>query len=173
MWIFRSQFKLKLSEEQGIFKFLLFVSDIYIQAWFEAPVSVAAPANDLQFLRQLSLYENSVVRQAAVVAFTRHLWYLSEVTVGLSFFNSNVEKQEKMQMVTNLHDKEGSEDPPQRQDTKFTYTDQSLSCFVTTNTKAFFKILGLPDVYLSQPVDTWDECENSQPLNELSWHCQW
>lgn len=159
MWLFRSQFKLKLSEEQGIFNFLLFVSDIYIQAWFEAHVSVTAPANDLQFLRQLSLYENSVVRQAAVVAFTRHLWYLSEVTVGLSFFDSNVEKHEKMQMVTNLHEKEGSEDPPQRLDTKFTYTDQSLSSFVTTNTKAFFKILGLPDVYLSQSVDTWDECE--------------
>jgi len=94
-WIFRSQFEVKLFEEQGIFKFLLFVSEIYIKSKFAAPVSDTAPVNDLKFLRQLSLYVNSVVRQAAVVAFTRNLWYLSEVAVGLSFFDSNVGTHEK------------------------------------------------------------------------------
>jgi len=39
-----------------------------------------------------------------VGVFTRHLWYLHEVTVGLSFLDSNVGTQEKMQMVSNVHD---------------------------------------------------------------------
>ena len=47
MWMFRSQFKLKAVEEKGIFQFLLFICDVYIEAWFQAPRGVIAPANDL------------------------------------------------------------------------------------------------------------------------------
>ena len=97
----RSQFKLKLSEEQGIFKFLRFVSDTYIQVSFETPVSAISPANDQQLLRQLLLYGNLIVRQAAADAFARRFknesgswsFLLKEVAVGLFFINSNCEKK--------------------------------------------------------------------------------
>jgi hypothetical protein len=112
MWMFRSQFKLKASQQNGLFYFLLFVSDVYMRAWFEAPLSAAAPANDLRFLRQLSLYGNPVVSEAAVTAFSRHLWYLSEVTVGMALFDPSVDDHEKLLMLKNTREKEGSNEPP-------------------------------------------------------------
>ena len=54
MWIFKAQFKLKASEERGIFQFLVFVSELYIQHWFEAPLATKAPANDLNFIQHLT-----------------------------------------------------------------------------------------------------------------------
>ena len=91
MWMFRSQFKLKPVEERGIFQFLLFVCEIYTKAWFEAPNPISAPANDLCLLRQISQFRNQDIRLAAAAAFKRHLWYLSEVTVGLAFFDSDID----------------------------------------------------------------------------------
>lgn len=167
IWMFRSQFKLKLSEEQGMFTFLLFVSKIYLQAWFEAPNPVSAPANDLRFLQQLSMYEHHGVKEAAVVAFSRHLWYLSEVMIGLAFFDPNVELQEKEKMIRNLHEKEGSEELPHRLDAKFCYSDQPLSSFVTTKTKSFFTILQLPESYLSKPVETWSNDSEFQEAEQV------
>ena len=60
-------------------------------------------------------------------------------------------------MVTNLDDIEGSEDSSQILDIKFIFTDQSLSSYLTTNTKTFFKILSLPDVCLYQLVDIFNK----------------
>lgn len=157
MWRFRSQFKLKASEEKGIFNFLLFVSDVYMIAWFEAPLPVSAPANDLMLLRQLSLYENPVVREEAVVAFSRHLWYLSERMVGLALLDPNVDEQEKILMVSNMCDKEGSEDPSHRLDATFKYAYQPLSYFVTKNTLSLFDSLDLPKTFLHTPVRMWQD----------------
>ena len=53
LWMFRSQFQLKRVEETGLFQFP-FISEVYIEAWFEAPSAVSAPANDLRFLNKLS-----------------------------------------------------------------------------------------------------------------------
>jgi hypothetical protein len=95
IWMFRSQFKLTRVEETGIFQFLLFISDVYIQAWFEAPSSATVPANDLTFLEKLSMVSNTDIRIVTTGAFKRHLWYLSEVTVGLAFVDCNISVNEK------------------------------------------------------------------------------
>jgi len=72
--MFKSQFKLKPSEDHGIFKFLLFVSDLYIPVWFEAPIPTAARGNDLRLLQKLAKYPSTEVKHAATVAYCRHLW---------------------------------------------------------------------------------------------------
>ena len=56
---------------------------------------VSAPANDLRFLRQLTEYRHPEIRQTTTTAFHRHPWYLSEITVGLAFFDANIEFAEK------------------------------------------------------------------------------
>jgi len=49
-----------------------------------------------------------------MTAFGRHLWYLSELLVGFSFFDNDVSVEEKKLMEAALRDKEGSEEPPKR-----------------------------------------------------------
>jgi len=100
---------MKPSEEQGMFQFLLFVSDIYIAAWFQAPLAIKAPANGLHFLNRIAHYSvNPVVQKAALTAFSRHLWYLSEVIVGMAFFDSAVDPKQKAQMPVNMQEEKGT-----------------------------------------------------------------
>ena len=47
IWMYKDQLMLKSSEERGIYQFLIFVSSIYIKAWFNAPNPAEAPMNDL------------------------------------------------------------------------------------------------------------------------------
>jgi hypothetical protein len=63
---------LKPAEERGLSQLLLFVSEMYIQAWFEASSSVSAPGNDLRFLNQLAKFRNSDIRKACADAFKPH-----------------------------------------------------------------------------------------------------
>ena len=158
MWMFKKQFKLKLSEEQGLFQLLCFVSSTYMKLWFQAPQPARAPSNDLQFLKDLEKYNsvNSVIGKAAKKAFSRHLWYLNEITVGLAFFlDENIDPKQKVQMLKNMQEKPGSTNRAQGLDSNGFYADQPISFFVTNNTKAFFSILGLPHSFLEMSPETW------------------
>lgn len=160
MWMFKSQFKLKAAEEDGLLKFILFISEVYIQAWFEAPSSVSAPANDLRFVNQLTEYRDSDICKATADAFKRHLWYLSEVTVGLAFFDPKISIEEKNEMITMMNKQAGSEIPRPRLDVKHVNLNKPLSSFITTSTRAFFTILNLNDAFLSKPPESWKDDEN-------------
>jgi len=61
------------------------VSLIYVQFWHEALLGRKAPLNDVQFLELLTSYPNRTIVKAARDTFSRHLWYFSEILVGLSF----------------------------------------------------------------------------------------
>ena len=62
--------------------------------------SVSVPGNELRFLNKLSKFKNIDIRKATTDAFKRHLWYLSEVTVGVAFFDRNIGVEEKKDMIT-------------------------------------------------------------------------
>ncbi|KAK0062096.1 hypothetical protein Bpfe_008589 [Biomphalaria pfeifferi] len=68
---------------------------VYVEAWFQAPFSVYAPANDLHLLGQWTSYKNPTICQATSVAFRRHLWYLSELLVYFAFFDERVGLEER------------------------------------------------------------------------------
>ena len=157
IWMFRSQFKLTRVEETGIFQFKLFISEVYIQAWFEAPSSASAPANDLAFLKKLSMVSNSDIRTVTTNAFKRHLWYLSEVTVGLAFFDRNISADEKRDMITEMKDTPGSKVSNPRLNKNYDAVGKPLSSFVTRITKALFTILGLNEAFLLNPPESWKD----------------
>lgn len=50
---------------------------------------------------------DSEVASAILKKLSNHLWYLSEVTVALAFFDSNVSYDEKRKMVAKLKSKSG------------------------------------------------------------------
>src|SRR5688572_31638128 len=70
------------------------------------------PRNDLQFLKAIHTYPDKEVSQVALTAFPRHLWYLSETLVGLSFFDDSVTFDEKQRMVYSMRNNQGSDEPP-------------------------------------------------------------
>ena len=97
-----------LSEITGMQRFAEFSTIIYIRAWFQAPLAASAPSNDLSLLKQLVHYEDLGDCNAAVTAFSRHQWYLSEILVSLAFFNSYISVMVKKAMIQALVEKEGS-----------------------------------------------------------------
>src|SRR5688572_22041919 len=72
------------------------------------------PRNDLQFLKAIHTYPDKEISQVALTAFPRHLWYLSETLVGLSFFDDSVTFDEKQRMVYSMRNNQGSDEPPKR-----------------------------------------------------------
>src|SRR5688500_5252097 len=90
-----------------------------------------------------------------MIAFGRHQWYLSEMLVGLSFFDNDVSVKEKRLMVAALRNKEGSEEPLKRI-TMFTQpSTKGLHDFVTKTTVSLFRILDLPDAFLGDYPSEW------------------
>ena len=87
----------------------LFVTFLYVKYWFESPSSTGAPRNDLSLLQSLAQYSDRNVANAASTAFGHHLWYLSDLLVGFSFFDEGLSAEEKKKMVVALKEKEGSE----------------------------------------------------------------
>ena len=78
--IFRKQFQLTPLEARAARKIKVFAVTVNLKRWFEAPVTVDAPVNDLEMCEQLDRYTavDSEVGPAALKKFRGHLWYLSE-----------------------------------------------------------------------------------------------
>ena len=69
-----------------------------------APVSSRALSNDLLLLKSLYEYRkvDKVCADAAIDAFSNHLWYLTEELVMLGLFSSKVPLPTKIKMVEKL-----------------------------------------------------------------------
>ena len=106
IWIFRGQFKLTKREEQGIREICIFVSCVYVKAWFTAPLAVSAPNNDLCFLQRLVRFQsqNPATSKVASNKFAGHLWYVSEELVSLAIFGSELSTESKRAMVKAMND---------------------------------------------------------------------
>lgn len=156
VFLFRSQFRLTAHELASLGHFNTFVLKVYLKAWFTAPCASFAPHNDLLLLRELDKYKqtNAVVAKAAMTSFSRHLWYLSEVLVGLAFFDSDVSTEIKSAMVAALNNK--TKDHPRRIAFNSTLPEKQLSDFVSEHTRNLFTALNVPQNFLTKCPDTWD-----------------
>lgn len=68
-------------KKAGMESFVAFAIILFVCFWFVTPVEAAASANNLNILNQPVSYADKDVRQAAIKAFARHMWYLNEVLV--------------------------------------------------------------------------------------------
>jgi hypothetical protein len=119
------------------------VTIIYVKYSFQCPSSNGVAINDLTLLRELYAYSNHDVAKATTTAFGRHLWYLSEVLVGLSFFDDRVSVEEKRSTVAALRENDGSKDPPKCISPFCEPLTKGLNDFVTKSTVQLFKLLDL------------------------------
>ena len=158
IWMFQGQFSDFLTKRasssrstcrterlfSAIKQVCLFVAKHYIRAWFDARNAASAPKNDLQLLQALHS-----LNHAAYKTMSRHLWYLSEVNVGLALFDDNLDSSEKIAMVINMKDVEGSEDPSRRVWLP-NPEGKKLSDLCSSQTKNLFTLLELPEDFLEE-----------------------
>lgn len=90
-----------------IIKYRVFIVKVYLQPWFQVPVSAAAPNRDLILLKKLAKHDklNHAVTHAAWDKLSRHLDYLTEKLVTLSFFDPSVSAEAEKSMVLALEAK--------------------------------------------------------------------
>jgi hypothetical protein len=158
IYLFRFQFRLTSHELLGLSRFNVFVMKVYLKAWYTCQCATSAPRNDLALLRNLGAYMNldATVAKAAIKSFSGHLWYLSEMLIGLAFFDSNVATHTKIDMVTALQ-REESDNPPRRITFEETITaGKELSDFVSVNTRMLFVSLDLNQDFLKEDPSIWD-----------------
>lgn len=161
IFIFRVQLNLNKDVLDGLRQFVCFIMKIYIRQWFNCQNPMTAPKNDLDLLKDINNYKkiNKQLALEVLKAFSRHLWYLNEHNVGLSFFDDRLDLKTKKKMVENL--KKISIDfnvrPKiiEKKISRFTIPD-----FITINTMEFFKILEINTQFLSLDPKLWPENHN-------------
>ena len=152
IYIFRSRFRLTACELSSLGHFNTFVIKVYLKAWFTYACASSAPQNDLQLLRELDSYKKTheAIAKAAIKSFSGHLWYLSEILVGLAFFDSAVSAEVKSAIVKALDKK--TADHPRRIAFNSTVPQKQLSDFVS---QQLFIALNIPQHFQMNSPDTW------------------
>ena len=115
--------------------------------------AVSAPRHGIAIFKALEEEDNAIIRKAGTKTLAHHLWYLSEVTVGMAHSDEELSLQGKESFVANTEAVDGSEDisprlraPPDGMNTI------AVASFATKNTKRFFEL---------QDIDTRFFDENS------------
>merc|ERR1712240_679492 len=84
-------------QQQKIKSFVHFFIFCYASWWLTSPIPASAPLNDLMLINNLIKYreQDEKCANAALHAFSRHLWYLTEELVVLCLFDTNVKDETK------------------------------------------------------------------------------
>lgn len=147
----------------------IFLIRFYLKAWFRCPIPMEAPYQDLNFLQMMVELSqtDSKLSEKIIEKLRSHMWYLSEETVGLAFFDKNVEVDVKRKMVKRLNAEsqilEKEKDATIHNsivsaDTIFkTFSPKDLSDFVTKKTLNFFKRFKLLTNFLNTDPSQWPQ----------------
>jgi hypothetical protein len=98
------------------------------------------------------------VKQQLKHSHMQHLWYLNEILVSLAFFDPETSLQDKRDMVRALNTV-GSENAPKRIELEVSaarMADKTLADFVTSTSRRFFQLLGIPADFLAIDSEQWD-----------------
>lgn len=147
---------------EKLFEFTIFVVKVYVKYWITSSVAIDAPVNDLKFLQELHRYkqQNEFIASEAINVFTRHLWYLSEQLVGLSFFDKRISSAKLDEMITGL-EKEPVPINRYRNQTIVESRDIDIASLVSKETLRFFQILAdnRELTFLEKPKNQWKDDE--------------
>lgn len=166
MFLFRDQFKLSAVQLKGIREMCIFIVRLYIKAWFCCMNPIAAPNLDFNFILDSILYAETdkVASEKILEKMSNHMWYLSEETIGLAFFDPNVSAEVKRKMVERLN----SETPivklanGRKLQTPQDLPQYDLSAFVSKKTKIFFNRFGISDEFLNCDPLIWETNDEFQ-----------
>lgn len=116
-----------------------------------------APKNDFDLIKKLINFKQDDHKGASVALqkISLHLWYVSELLVPLSLFDSRISADEKKLYIQNMQSIEGLPNPPRRLQIEAEECS-SFRDFFTTNSMKFFRILDISTEFLSEDPNTWE-----------------
>ena len=144
IYLFRDIFLLSEEDLDGLRDVTIFLVRVYVHNWFQASQPCKAPQLDLNLLKDLHFYSelDKEVSEVTLKKFCRHLWYLSDETVALSFFDENVPTNIKNKMASVFFNREPVNEAEHKATIKpddiALFQGHEISDFVTQNTKKFF-----------------------------------
>lgn len=166
LFIFQDQFRLNATEVNGLRYICLFLVNIYVVAWFDAPSPIKSAHQDLNMIKNLYAFSSihAKIADAATKTFSRHLWYLSEELVGLSLFDDTVTIQVKKQTVVAMKTRERTVENSKKFITKdiSSLTSKNISHFASKHSFLLFKQFELPHTFMDKNPECWMSDENYQ-----------
>jgi len=158
-WMFGRHLKLSTQEDQSLFTLSVFVSRVYVQKWFSAPLAAQAPLCDLKFLQ--TLYKNRKNGShwwAALQKFANHLWYLSPKLLCFALFDDGVSAEQKCAIVEAMQDDEDNEKPPVRAEVDLDdkILTLELQDFACKQSMEFFEVTGISSKFLQKHPTEWE-----------------
>lgn len=160
IFLFRAQFRLTKRETDGLRDICIFLVKLYMKAWFGCTNAISAPIQDLNFIKATIKFSetDSSLSAAIIKKMCNHLWYISDETVALAFFDSKVSFEEKRKMVERLHSKEPvvKLKNGRNHSNLFEFENYTLSDFVSEKSKQFFSHFGLSSAFLILNPSTWE-----------------
>lgn len=180
MYLFREQLSLKKGEDNKLRQICVFVTTVYVKAWYLSSNSVKAPYHDLHFIKELHNFKaiNCNLATAAINRFMNHLWYLSPELATIAIFDEDVPLETKLKIVAKLHTEEDKILIDVIPEEELDYTSEKCSIkrfqtknindllnndidfFVTPESIKFFKRFELQTEFLQIHPSEWAENES-------------
>lgn len=162
MYLYRKQLRPAFDELEAMKRFLLFSVRIYVPHWLKVSDAIKAPNSDLNMLKDMMNLSEAIPNEigAAMEKMLKHLWYLSETLIALSFFDDDVPADVKLRMVERMNHPQISDDLNRAELEKEQQVQTlNLDDFVSSATKRFFTITGINSEFLSLHPSEWNNNE--------------
>ena len=151
---------------EKIRRFVKFVIFCYIPWWLTTPISFSAPKYDQLLIKSFFEYQevDNTLANAALTIFGKHLWYLTEELVPLSFFSS-VKNSMKEAMARKMLEQKNDSVCKLRFGAGFgkpkfptipSNGDSDLDFHIGEDSWSFFHILQVSPTFLYKPVEHWE-----------------
>lgn len=164
LYLFRSQIGLDPDFELCLERFCLFVSLTYVKYWNQARNAADAPFNDMSLLKEMDYYSqiDGPIAAAALNAFQRHLWYLSDELITLALFSDKVSHEEKFNMILMMIPIVSirTQNSIKHVDPIDDFQNLELHQFISPRSRFLFQLLDIDNSFLS--VDTADWNDNQE-----------
>lgn len=170
IFVFRGQFSLSDSEIDAIRSICLFIINVYVKVWFNAPNAAMAPNQDLQLLKILVNYEkiDGDISKVALSKLINHLWYLNPEQVAFAFFDKTLDKGIKINMAAKMLSFEQNSEEENIEDDRIvkgkialkeahSFLDEEVDYFITQTTFNFFKRFNISTDFLYSDPDVWNQ----------------
>ncbi|KAG0712250.1 hypothetical protein GWK47_018903 [Chionoecetes opilio] len=150
----------------------LFLGLFYTPMWMSSTLAADAPANDLQFMKDMMKFKRTdpEIAQAVLQKLENHKWYLTQEVVPFALFGSRLSDKEKQDIAAKLHATE-KPDSFRRGKPMFPQVTAktTLADLVGPESHLLLDTLGIEYDWLLQPVATWPRSDDySKALEYVS-----
>lgn len=164
LYIFKKQFKINATEVNELRYVCLFLINIYIVSWFNAPIAIKSPHQDLNMAKNLYEFRSihKKISDAATSTILRHLWYLSEELIGLALFDDTVSVEIKRQTVKAIKTRNSNPSNFKKfiaKDIKLLIS-MNISDFASKQSLFLFKQFELPHNFMDKDPKLWESDES-------------